>query len=237
MAYLQSKARAAFEESLKDIRERLKLAKKSKVHVSLAEYVMASSIFLGHAQMENYISDVFSGFAQVSVTQARNCSELPENLRAHLFFRRSNMKALVAKSLAGGGEKDFLKSLSGSLAGPARALLDTTQGVGVMVGGDILGDSKYPSQDNLRAVFNRIGIGDVFSSMNSVLRQDSKLLLSAIGSLRTQLAHSATLPGTGYKDIKEVLTKTSRFVRGLDRVMYTAVLQNYDDAAWKDHLC
>lgn len=63
MSYSMSAARKSTALEFKDITSRIRKSQRKGIEPTLREYVVAASIFLAHATLENYISDVFSGFA------------------------------------------------------------------------------------------------------------------------------------------------------------------------------
>lgn len=227
MPYSKSRSRKAYEEAIIDISERIKKAKNSKIDNSFGEYIIAASIFLAHAEMENYIYDVFHDFADAVQVAARRGSVLPSNLRAHLFIRKSNVKAGVSRLIIGGPERDFINSVVSLINGHAGTLIDESRELARFTGVDVLVEQKYPSKDNLKVLFNRIGISNIFDELGSILKEDCGMLLDSIGGLRTQLAHNASLPGIGYKDVKDVIKKAERFIGGLDRAIYRVVVKYF----------
>lgn len=237
MPYMQSRARVALEQSLDDIRARCRAVSSASVDPTLREYVLAAAIFLGHAALENYISDSLSDYASAASAKAARASALAPNLQAHLFIHKSNAEVLFSSYQLGGSEADLLKKFSGVVRGSLAGFVDGSAPLPTFRGSDIFTHYKYPSAKNLNRVFSRIGIPKVFSHLDRILRTNASALLESIGSLRTQLAHTGTLPGTSPRDVRDRLDDVSRLVRGLDRVLYGATAQAFGDASWRTYCC
>lgn len=235
MAYSKSKARASLEASLADVTLRVRSAQTKGIPVDVKEYAIAAAIFLAHAELENYIEDSFSSIAKGVVVAYMSGSPIPKDLRAHLFLTKSNLKDAFGKFLGGSSEKDLIKAVRVALDGDSVNLLFSSAKAPFVSGKDIYGMIKYPSERNLAKLFSRLGINKVFDELSKHLKQDSKVLLESIGSLRTQLAHTGALPGVSPKDVRKKIDDTARFVRAMDRVLYSFLCGAYSELHWKTY--
>lgn len=86
MSYKVSRARKNLKNVYSDIAGRLRAAEYRSVDPKVREYVIAASIFLAHAEIENYISDLLSSFSTGLQSKVKKGSGLPDNLRSHLFL-------------------------------------------------------------------------------------------------------------------------------------------------------
>lgn len=236
MAYSKSKARLSLENNLNGIVARTRLAEKKAIPVNVREYVIAASIFLSHAELENYIADVFSLVAKGAVDRYMAGSPMPKELRAHLFLTKSNLKTAIGKHLGGSAERDLIKSVRYALDGEAVKLISTPAVPPLVSGKDIYGTIKYPSEENIKKLFFRLGIDNIFNELGRILKKDAAALLESLGSLRTQLAHTGVLPGISAKDIRNKIGDTLRFAAALDRVLYAFLCRSYSQQYWNTHL-
>ncbi len=78
MSYSVSAARKTTTLDFKDIKSRIRKSQNKKTEPIIREYVLAASIFLAHATLENYISDIFSGFAHGLQSSPIKGSDIPE---------------------------------------------------------------------------------------------------------------------------------------------------------------
>ncbi|SAL14163.1 hypothetical protein AWB70_00507 [Caballeronia cordobensis] len=237
MAYKKSRARTQLSTVYSEISDRLKLADRKVIDPVIREYVIAAAIFLAHAEIENFIEDIVAGFAQGIKAKALKGSSLPGNLRSHLFLTKANAIQIFGNYLAASSEKDLLKNFTTAMQGSAGDIMTDQKVVTHITGKDIYGSLKYPSEDNLKKLFFRLGINDLFQQLSAHLKQDAVALLKSLGSLRTQLAHTGTLPGISCKDVREKLDDAERFVSALDRLMYRITIENLGAAIWRKHLC
>lgn len=236
MAYSKSKARSSLENNLNGIVARTRLAEAKAIPVDVREYVIAASIFLSHAELENYIADVFSLVAKGAVATYMTGSPMPKELRAHLFLTKSNLKHAIGKHLAGSAERELIKSVRSALEGEAVKLISTPATPPLVSGKDIYGTIKYPSEDNIKKLFFRLGVDNIFNELGRILKQDAAALLESLGSLRTQLAHTGVLPGISAKDIRNKIGDILRFAAALDRSLYSFLCRTYSQQYWNTHL-
>ncbi len=108
MPYYSSFPKKSFDTKIDGIVKNLKAAKKSDVSTNLREYAIAASIFLSHAETENYLMDVVDSLAQTLATTLPNSSKLPLNLKSHLLVAGLNLP-YVSQLMS---QKDELKTLS-----------------------------------------------------------------------------------------------------------------------------
>lgn len=223
------------ESGLADVTLRVRSAQTKGIPVDVKEYAIAAAIFLAHAELENYIEDSFSSIAKGVVEAYIAGFPIPKDLRAHLFLSKSNLKDAFGKFLGGSAEKDLIKAVRVALDGDSVKLLVSSAKAPFVSGKDIYGMIKYPSERNLTKLFSRLGINKVFDELSKHLKQDSKVLLESIGSLRTQLAHTGALPGISPKDVRKKIDDTARFVRAMDRVLYSFLCGAYGEPHWKTY--
>jgi hypothetical protein len=237
MAYKRSRARAALQGAYSGILATVKSANKNAPDPKIRDYVVAASIFLAHAELENYIADLFESFAMAACVRVSKGSALPELLRSHLFIEKANLKSIIGSFIAGKSEERLLRSFAYALKNSPGSIINDGVPLTAFVGKDIYTTQKYPSLDNLRKVFLRIGVSNVFDRASAHLHQDAAALLESLGSLRTQLAHTGTLPGISPRDVRDRLKDTERFVGAIDRVMFKETSANLGPATWSSHMC
>lgn len=207
------------------------------MNVELREYVFAAAIFLAFAEIENYVADSFSAFSNCIRANVTKGSDLPGNLQSHLFLQKSNATAIFGNFIVSNSEKDLFRSFSNALGSYAGTYVNDSLPIQAFTGKDLYTTIKYPSEKNLEKLFLRIGVDKVFTAFDIILKENSKVLLESISSLRTQLAHTGTLPGISGKDIRLKLEAAERFVGAMDRVMYQVTVSKFKAPQWKSHLC
>jgi hypothetical protein len=145
MAYRKSAPRAEFHKAIADVVERVRSAGRQGVPLPLKEYVYACSVFLAHAEFENYFVDVLDRVARLYSTQSTSNSVVPVSLRTHVFLSRSNVWRPIANWLADGNEQSLLKGAAVALSNHVPAFLGTTSPPPPLTSVDISGSLTYPS--------------------------------------------------------------------------------------------
>ena len=199
--------------------------------------MIAASIFLAHATLENYVSDIFSAFANGLQSAPIKGSEIPENLQAHLFLYKIDKTKIYGTALGMHSEVESLASIAKSLKTHAGTVIDASKTIYRFTGKDIFTNHKYPSVDNIKKIFHRIGEPKIFKKLDAILRSNSQSLLESLGSLRTQLAHTGQIPGVSPSDVIKRIEDVERFISAIDRVMYKLVTTFTDQKTWKTNIC
>lgn len=233
MAYTITRPRADFKIAIVEIIRRVRLAEQKHTPTAIREYVLAASIFLAHAEFENYYTDALDRLARLYSLHSSNGLSLPLRLRAFLFLHRSGLQHAVGAKLAGGEEQALLKVAESSFSGGAGSIIDPSIALTPFSGESIHGEYSYPSIKNIERTLRRIGIGDPKGALNRAARADVVSLLDSIASLRTSLAHSAALPGTSANDVVARIRGLERFVRAFDRALYSHVRSSHSNRAWQ----
>lgn len=237
MPYSVSAARKTTRLDFKEIKSRIRKSQNKKVESTIREYVIAASIFLAHATLENYISDIFSGFANGIQSSPIKGSEIPESLQAHLFLHRIDKTKIYGAAIGTHSEVESLTSIAKSLKSHAGTVVDNTTTIFRFTGKDIFTNHKYPSVENIKKIFHRIGEPKIFTKLDIVLKNSSQSLLESLGSLRSQLAHTGQIPGVSPSDVIKRIEDVELFISAIDRVMYKLVTSFSDQRTWKLHMC
>jgi hypothetical protein len=237
MTYKTSRARGQLQIVYKDIKKRVRKAESKRVDIDLREYVISAAIFLAFAEIENYIEDVFSAFANCTRANVTAASKLPGYMQPHLFLQKSGATAVFGNYIVSNSERELYRSLAFALSGHAGGYVNDSLPMQTFTGKDLYTTIKYPSEKNLEKLFLRVGVDKVFVALNKILREDAKALLLSISSLRTQLAHTGALPGVSSRDVRGRLDSAERFVGAMDKVIYGLTASKFGAAQWKIHLC
>ena len=237
MSYSMSAARKSTALEFKDITSRIRKSQRKGIEPTLREYVVAASIFLAHATLENYISDVFSGFANGLQASPIKGSDIPDHLQAHLFLHRMEKTKIYGAAIGVNSELDSLSAISKSLRSHAGTAVDDSRNIYRFSGQDIFTHYKYPSVDNIKKIFSRLGEPRIFQRLDILLKADSKSFLESLGSLRTQLAHTGQLPGISASDVVKRIADIELFISAIDRVMYRIMVSISGQHTWKTHVC
>lgn len=231
MTYKISKALEAFNTDIEPIMTRLNSLKDKQTEVG--EYVndiLFTSIFLSHAYFENYIDDLFCGYTKSFINY--KMIDLPASLKAFYFYKAIPDKA--HKLAVGFESEDSTLSDLIDCLGSSNKLLNLHQELPdyALKGSFLYETKKYPSVDNLKILFKRVGIKKIFDEISKVLKSDAKAHLESLSSLRTTLAHNGELVGISFDDVIERLGKFIKFIKALDRVFYNHLCGEMNEEFW-----
>jgi hypothetical protein len=236
MSYSRSRPFKDFEKSIDDIILVLKMSKLKKnanLDSRFKDYILGSSIFLAHAEIENYIQDIFNLYL-MNLSDKR-INDIHDELKNYLVYRFMKKNDIYI-SLVKKDEKRVLDYIHEERKNGSKHIFDKDLNISSLKGAHIYEDSKYPSSKNLPKIYSRLGCNDIFSKVSAIIRQDAKNILEQIGTYRSSLAHTATLVGISVDDIILNLKNLKKFVQGLDRVLYKHIVKNYKEAFWKSKI-
>lgn len=232
MAYVKSCQRRHLDQQLDVIKRKVRGADNRKTSADLREFAIAAAIFLAHAEFENYFVDALDGLAKAYTQGSDDVSKIPPKLRAHLICEKFGLEHITAKFVLKTGEQDIFTTIEKWFTSPNVTLLTGARPMSTIIGSDIYGDYSYPSIKNIERVLRRIGIGNPKGTLNKEGKRDVVGLLESIGSLRTALAHNATLPGVSVRDVIDRIDGLKDFGRAFDRVLYSKTRITVPHVSW-----
>ncbi|MFT4850454.1 MAG: hypothetical protein ACI83B_003011 [Sediminicola sp.] len=219
MAYSRSRSRCSFEELLGNL---LLLSRKASFKSSGFSYehqnlIYQAAIFSICAGIEEYSKNFFEDYIFECVRGGITFDKIPLNLR--LISLLKGQKDLFKQNLFNGDEAKTLKKMASSMS-----VYDVYQDDFVLnqsiVAGTVLGTNKYPSIKNLKIVYNRIGISDIFSELHRKSQSDITSQLSSFLDIREAISHQ-TPSSLTYTDIKRHLSNLKNIINYLDRIKYS----------------
>jgi len=218
MRYSPSRARRDFETWLSKaltlvVEARQQAGKNSIVRDS----ILCASIFLTHARFENYFMDVVS-FAVTKLNEKNlACKSLPGRLRAAHLLSQMPHPALKRYYIQS-DEKALLDDLHDKV-GKADWAWGSSNHKGSLDVSVIMGSNGYPSSDNLKKVFHKLGV-QIFDECGRRMRTDVKALIDGIGDLRNEMAHLGLPPAMTEQDVEMKLKDLGRTVEAIDRAVH-----------------
>jgi hypothetical protein len=232
MPYTKSRARKVFDTEVNQMISVIRDAYSSKANSSdVKVYVLSSAVMLCTARLEVYLEDLVNDWVHRINSSNQICKSLPDNLRAHCLNNGSVMSA-YRQFIALNDEMAFLKSIGNALSAKSYVLGVDGESVPKLNSNQIHGGKKYPSPDNVKHLFNRLGIDRVFEKFNTKAKADVKASLQSFNDIRTAVAHQGIPVGANDKDIKNRLLEMKRVVSYIDKVFYTHVCKYTGSATW-----
>jgi hypothetical protein len=83
----------------------------------------------------------------------------------------------------------------------------------------VLSETTYPSAKNIKRLFARLGIDDLFARLDKRCKRDMALTIDSFQSLRTALAHESP-PNVTIIDVKLHFESMRLLTKALDRVAF-----------------
>lgn len=219
MPYSKSRARRDFETTHTEL---LSLAtqisyKKVNLCYDHKNMIFQSSIILLCSALEEYlricIDDIFYKYK----TNGALLSEIPLSPRTFSLFQKQ--KPIYEAFIHNRDETKALEKLNISnyfLYGVINNNEILTNHIDAK---SIVNDKKYPSPKNIKILFNRIGIKNLFSETNRIGRKDYELILRSFLDIRETIAHQESTDLT-FEDVKRNFRNIKDLLDKLDRVIY-----------------
>ena len=236
MAYSRSRPFKSFYSEIDEIilvLKKVNLKSNTNLDIKFKDYILSSSVFLAHAELENYIEDIFNLYLR-NLSQ-KKFFDLNEDLRSFLvykFFKDNN----IHQSILMNDEKSIISAIKRESSNGAKHIFDKDLEIIYISGKDIYETYKYPSVKNLQKIYKRIGCDNIFNMISKEIKKNATNILERIGTYRTSLAHTATLSNITSNDLIFALNELKLFVKGLDKTLYKRIVADYNQIFWRSYL-
>jgi hypothetical protein len=232
MPYTKSRARKIFETEVDQMISVIRDAYSSKNNsADVKVYVLSSAVMLCTAKLEVYLEDLVNDWVHRINSSNQKCKSLPSNLRAHCLNNGSVMSA-YRQYIALNDEMTFLENIGNALSAKSYVIGVDDESVPKLNPKQIHSGKKYPSPDNVKQLFNRLGIDRIFQKVNTKAKADIKASLQSFNDIRTAVAHQGIPVGANDRDIKNRLREMKRVVLYIDKLFYVHVCKYTGSATW-----
>src|SRR5579863_6235850 len=230
MPYRRSRARKRFDADTATLLSTVREAYSRRCpSSSVRQLALCSAVVLCSARLESYIEDLLGDWSRSLNAPHVTTDRLPKRTRAFLLsqagvsaYRRyvcyDDETHLLAKLEPLVGQLHYDLGIDGRAVPPFPLQ-------------SIYSDRKYPSPKNLRRLFNRLGVSNIFDDLNRVARRDTQALLTSFNDLRTELAHVGMPVGLTPDDIKAGIGNVRSLVGYIDRAFYSLVAKSIGAAS------
>lgn len=232
MPYARSAARRDFEGQVALLKRTLGTCRPGgSLRADVRDSVISYTVLLTSAYLETYLDSVISAWLQRCVTSGVTFSKLPNTLRSFCFLDDRILEPFRHYCLTGDEFMFGQRILDGADAN-AFAAVDRGGQVAVLPIRRIL-RKKYPSPENLKLTFKRIGVPNVFDSLSARLRADSEAILTSFNDARSAIAHEGVPPpGFSDRDALRHLENVKVMVKWLDHVLWSHVREKTGVTSW-----
>ena len=234
MAYLKSKARRAFDAEIdKMISVISDTFSSPTTSTDTKQYVLACCVMLGTAKLEVYFEDFMGDWIKkVNALTHLQSSHLPNNLRA-LYLNQQFLNNAFRKIMTDNvDEGAYLDGISSNLSSDYFKLTDGTKNIPILHAKKIFERKKYPSTDNVKMLFRRVGINQIFAELSRRSKSDLQKELESFNDIRTEIAHIGILGTMTDTDIIKKLKGLRRIVQFMDKVLYDHIATHTTTATW-----
>jgi hypothetical protein len=180
--------------------------------------ILCASLFLTHARFENFFKDIVSFAITILNGRALSSKSLPGRLRAaHLVGQipHPSLKHYYVYD----NERVLLDSLHDGFSRGDWAWASELH-KGSLDPSIILGSKGYPSSENLKSVFYKLGVENIFAECSRRMRTDVAVLIDGIGDLRCEMAHLGLPSQITDDDIEKKIKDLARTAETIDRIVH-----------------
>lgn len=204
--------------------------KKSGIPNPALDMILQAAIFKTSAYLEEYIKNCINDWLHTAIQ--RNCisSSLPDELRWYCITKEhlGAYKSFINNS-------DESRLLSAIKSKPINKLLDDNCPIKNLINPlGVVGDRKYPSIRNLKRLFTRIGISNIFDRVNRKTKKNYIPLVQSFLDIRQAIAHQGP-PNLTYIDVKNYIKNIQGFVSAIDRILFSHVSNCHGMHCWRTH--
>lgn len=230
MPYKRSRARIDFEARSKSLRQ---VAKKVSYESSPLKYeqkllIYQSTVFLMSAQLEEYTKNLIEDLLFNYESKNALMSEIPENIKTKSII--DNQLTHYKNYTHNPDERKLLKQI-GCSKEYYHVLGSTNPFSNRINTNTVIATNKYPSVKNLKILYFRIGISDIFAGIARKGRKDFKIPLESFLSIREAIAHQAA-PELTYLDIERHINNLDEIINYIDRVVYSHITKVSGEQYW-----
>jgi len=231
MPYKKSDARIEFETTSVQLISLARQISYKKVKLSYAHknLIFQSSIVLLCSNLEQYLKVFTENLFYSYRTKAATLAEIPLNPRTFTLFHKQ--RTIYESFIFNRDEGKILDKLDVSNK-HHYSIVDSTQTyVNQIDSRVIFNDKKYPSPKNLKILYNRLGIKNIFKETDRIGHKNYELLLRSFLDIRETIAHQESTDLT-FEDVKRNFTQISDLLDKLDRISYSYVCKVSGQKFW-----
>ena len=232
MAYRQSRARRRFDAEVKRLLETVREAYSQECSsTAVREFALCSAVLLCSARMESYVEDLLADWGSAVKVQVLTTERLPKRMRAFLLNQPAIFSA-YRQYIVDGDEAGVLTRLEALIGSAYYDLAIDGRRIPPFAVEAVYRDRKYPSPKNLRRLFGRFGVSNVFDELNRIARRNTEAMLTSFNDLRTEIAHVGVPVGLNATDIKQHVRNVQAVVGYIDRMFFSHVSKSIGADCW-----
>lgn len=230
MPYKKSQARIDFETGSKSLKQVIKKVsyKSSPLKYEQKLLIYQSTMFLMSAKLEEYTKTLIEDLIFSYKSNNASMSEIPDNIKTKTIIdnqlnhyknynHNSDEKKLLEKISC---TKDYYNVLNSS--SPFTNNINSHT---------VIATNKYPSVKNMKILYFRIGIPDIFNGIAKKGKKDFKSFLESFLSIREAIAHQEA-PTLTHQDTERHINNLCEMISNIDRVVYSHIAKTSGEKYW-----
>jgi len=231
MSYKKSKARKEFEVTSNELISMAKQVSYKRANLSYEHknMIFQSSIVLLCSSLEEYLRLFIENLFFSYKTNKAKLSEIPQNLRTFALFQKQ--KTIFENYIYARDEVKTLEKLKVSNKDLYSVIDDDIILLNQIDSKIVVNDRKYPSPKNLKILYNRLGVNNIFNETNKTGKKNYEFQLRSFLDIRETIAHQESTDLT-IDDIKRNFENIRDFLDKLDRVSYKYVCRYSGHKFW-----
>ncbi len=192
------------------------------------ELLYQAAIFKTSAFIEEYLKDIISDWFHGAAINGFTAASLPDDLK---WF--SIVKAHMKEYEQFFFSKDEKRLISGIKNTSQNQLLADASPLSGLINPDtILSGRKYPSTKNIKRLFARIGIDDIFKLIDRREHRAFEPIIQSFLDVRQAIAHQNP-PELTLTDVVSQISNVHSFIAAIDRELFVHVTRCHGNICWK----
>lgn len=221
MSYCKSTARIDFDLTANYLLEKARQTERiplATMPQELKILVFQAVLVLLSSNVEEYHRQIIDGWFYKLRMQKAQMGKVPLNTRmlGLLKSTESGVKEYLFKKTS---ERASIENFNKGRLTMSKYLNDAELFDMSYLHSTVYGDKKYPSQDNIKTLYNRIGIPNIFGRINAKAKKDYRPSLKSFNDIRESIAHTGSTSVT-YEDVKNQKSFICDFIYMLDKELY-----------------
>lgn len=226
--YRRSAPRQEALERLNRLKKGARLASSKSIPRDVMHLTYHSAIFQACATLEEYLKQIFDHWLYELRRLNLNGTHVPP--RARFSYIGRELSDAFSRFSYAGDEKDLALRIEAK-SSEIDFALGNRPALPHFTGEFAYKGKKYPSPNNIRSLYARIGCDNIFDRLSREMKADAELKLRAFNDIRTAIAHSEP-PDITLLDVFRNLDDVGILIRSLDKVSHREFSKHFVGGVW-----
>jgi len=228
MSYSKSYSRKELEEQIYIIKRQIGILNGN--HYSIKQQVYKSILVQVSAILEEYLKSLFEDWIRLMKNEDIHMDKLPKSI--WLWCLMKSQKENIGSLIVQKNEKKVLELFQKN-----KILMNTMEGKkstkDILFPNEIIKDKKFPSTKNIKALFNRFGIEEIFKQIERRFLRNLELPVNSFLEIRNNIAHSYPSQDLTKVDVIRHVDTINNFVNCVDRIVFSHICKYTKQDCWQ----